>query len=96
MAHTYSRNMSLKITTEELKSQSVFDYILLMFYNLILLCPQKHFHELVKGKAILETGLDKLRGFQEVEAPRFRDNRHMRAMRLSSLQRPPTPLRNYS
>ena len=28
------------------------------------------------------TGLDRLRGFQKVEAPRFQDNRHMKAVRL--------------
>jgi len=29
------------------------------------------------------TGLDRLRGFQEAEAPRFHDNRHMKVVRLS-------------
>ena len=32
------------------------------------------------------TGLDKPRGFQEVEAPRFQDNRHMKVVRLSALR----------
>jgi len=32
------------------------------------------------------TGLDRPRGFQEVEAPRFQDNRHMKMVRLSALR----------
>jgi len=31
------------------------------------------------------TGLDRPRGFQEAEAPRFQDNRHMKVVRLSAL-----------
>ena len=31
------------------------------------------------------TGLDRPWGFQEVEAPRFQDNRHMKVVRLSAL-----------
>jgi len=31
------------------------------------------------------TGLDRPRGIQEVEAPRFKDNRHMKVARLSAL-----------
>ena len=31
------------------------------------------------------TDLDRPRGFQEVEAPRFQDNRHMKVVRLSAL-----------
>ena len=31
------------------------------------------------------TGLERPRGFQQVEAPRFQDNRHMKAVRLSAL-----------
>ena len=31
------------------------------------------------------TGLDRPRGFQEVEAPRFQDSRHMKVVRLSAL-----------
>ena len=31
------------------------------------------------------TGLDSPRGFQEVKAPRFEDNRHMKVARLSAL-----------
>jgi hypothetical protein len=31
------------------------------------------------------TGLDRLRGFQEVEAPRFKDIRHMKVVGLSAL-----------
>jgi len=32
------------------------------------------------------TGLDRPRGFQEVEVPSFQDNRHMKVVRLSSLR----------
>jgi len=32
------------------------------------------------------TGLDRPRGFQEVETPRFHDNRHMKVVRLSALR----------
>jgi len=32
------------------------------------------------------TGLDRPRGFQEVEAPRFQDNQHMKVARLSALR----------
>ena len=32
------------------------------------------------------TGLDRPRGFQEVEAPRFQDNQHMKVVRLSALR----------
>jgi hypothetical protein len=31
------------------------------------------------------TGLDRPRGFQEVEVPRFQENRHMKMVRLSAL-----------
>jgi len=31
------------------------------------------------------TGLERPRGFQEAEAPRFQDNRHMMVVRLSAL-----------
>ena len=32
------------------------------------------------------TGLDRPRGFQEVEVPRFQDSRHMKVVRLSALR----------
>jgi len=32
------------------------------------------------------TGLDRPRGFQEVEVSRFQDNRHMKVVRLSALR----------
>jgi len=35
------------------------------------------------------TGLDRPRGFQEGEAPRFQDNRHMKVVRLSALRTGP-------
>jgi len=43
------------------------------------------------------TDLDRLIRFQEVEAPRFQDNRHMKVVRLSAVRTPPPlPPRNYS
>ena len=38
-----------------------------------------------KQKSNPITGLDRPRGFQEVEAPRFQDSRHMKVVRLSAL-----------
>jgi hypothetical protein len=32
------------------------------------------------------TGMDRPRGFQEAEAPRFKDNRHMKVVGLSALR----------
>ena len=40
----------------------------------------------VKGKSNPITGLDRPREFQEVEAPRFQDSRHMKVARLSALR----------
>jgi hypothetical protein len=40
----------------------------------------------VKGKGNPITDLDRPWGFQEVEAPRFQDNRHMKVARLSALR----------
>jgi hypothetical protein len=43
------------------------------------------------------TGLDWPRGFQEVEAPRFQDNRHMKMVKVvSPTHRSPLPPRKYS
>ena len=39
-----------------------------------------------EGKAIPVTDLNRLRGFQEVEASRFQDSRHMKVVRLSALR----------
>jgi len=39
-----------------------------------------------KGKGNPITGLDKPWGFQEFEAPRFQDNRHMKMVRLSAMR----------
>jgi len=39
----------------------------------------------VRGKATPIMSLDRPRGFQEVEAPRHQDNRHMKVVRLSAL-----------
>ena len=38
-----------------------------------------------QGAAISVTGPDRPWGFQEFEAPRFRDNRHMKVVRLPAL-----------
>jgi len=40
--------------------------------------------QVVKRNTI--TGLNRPRGFQEVEAPRFQDIRHMKVVRLSALR----------
>jgi len=41
---------------------------------------------MLKKKSNPITGLDRPWGFQEVEAPRFQDNRHMKVVRLSALR----------
>jgi hypothetical protein len=38
----------------------------------------------INSKSNPITSLDRPRGFQEVEAPRFQDNRHMKVVRLSA------------
>jgi len=40
----------------------------------------------VEGEDKAITGLDRSLGFQEVEAPRFQDNRHMKVVRLPALR----------
>jgi hypothetical protein len=40
------------------------------------------------------TGLERPWGFQEFEAPKFRDSRHVKVVRLSALRRPHLPPRN--
>jgi hypothetical protein len=45
-----------------------------------------HKHILVKRYSNPITGMDRPRGFQEDEAPRFQDNRHMKVVRLSALR----------
>jgi hypothetical protein len=42
-----------------------------------------------KGKAITVQAYYRPRRFQEVEAPRFRDNQHVKEVRLSALRRLP-------
>jgi hypothetical protein len=39
-----------------------------------------------KGKSVPTTGLNRPLGLQEVEAPRFLDNWHMKVVRLSDLR----------
>jgi hypothetical protein len=46
-----------------------------------MLCIAKH-----KRRSFSATGLDRPLGFQEVEAPEFLDNLHMKVVRLSALR----------
>jgi len=46
--------------------------------------PLKMYDIRAKGKGNPITGLDRPRGSQEVEVPRFQDNRHMKMVRLSA------------
>ena len=46
---------------------------------------EKYVHVSVKQSNPI-TGLDRPWGFQEVEAPRFQDNQHMKVVRLSALR----------
>jgi hypothetical protein len=39
-----------------------------------------------RDKSNLGTGLDKPGGFQQVQSPRFQDNKHMKVVRLSALR----------
>jgi len=49
----------------------------------------------VKGKVIPAQAYCRPRGFQEVEVPRFRDNRHMKVLKdVSPEHRPPLPTGN--
>jgi hypothetical protein len=72
-------------------------WILWLISNLIIILQSdkfasEHFYQLKvfhlpqvkQGNPI--TGLDRPWGFQEVEAPRFQDSRHMKAVRLSALR----------
>ena len=58
--------------------------------NLSLVCALETefciFHAHIKRQRNPITGLDRPRGFQEVEAPSFQDNQHMRVVRLSALR----------
>jgi hypothetical protein len=77
----------------------ILDYLPLSFFFKNVVFRQLHFIQssgrnvkrillgiLVKGKSNPITGLDRPWGFQEVEAPRFLDNRYMKVVRLSSLR----------
>jgi hypothetical protein len=48
------------------------------------ICPENS--NLVKKKSYPITGLDRPLGAQEVEAPRYLSNRHMKVVRLSALR----------
>ena len=43
-------------------------------------------HKLIVGYSNPITGLDRPRGFQEVEAPRFQDSRYMKVVRFSAVR----------
>ena len=49
-------------------------------------CTKVSYYVSFKGKAIPITELDRPRGFQEVEVPRFPDNRHTKVVRLSAYE----------
>ena len=54
----------------------------------LILSPEQYWWEvqIVKKYSNPITGLDRPWGFQEVEAPRFQGNRHMKVVRLSALR----------
>jgi hypothetical protein len=58
---------------------------------LICVCVQRsqYVHDVEWTNPI--TGLDRPSGLQEVEAPRFQDNRHVEVVRISPTHRPPLP-----
>jgi hypothetical protein len=49
-------------------------------------CRTRSAVEAERGKSNPITGLGRPFGFQEVEAPRFQDNRHMKVVTLSALR----------
>jgi hypothetical protein len=51
-----------------------------------LLTSQRTLHNIHNIESSPVTGLDRPTGFQEVEAPRFQDNRHMKVVRLSAIR----------
>jgi len=48
--------------------------------------PYNYIYIYIQRQSNPITGLDRPWGFQEVEAPRFQDNRHMKAVRLSAVR----------
>ena len=69
--------------------QSVFFYLVYFSVNWLLSADVHKFCQnlgIGKGKALPVTGLYNPWGFQEVEAPRFYDSRHMKVVRLSALR----------
>jgi hypothetical protein len=58
--------------------------ILLRFHLSFRVCSSNTHNLLWQSNPI--TGLDRPWGFQEVEAPRFQDNRHIKVVRLSALR----------
>ena len=50
-----------------------------MFYSTV-------YYYILKGESNPITGMDRPWGFQEGESPRFKENRHMKVVRLSALR----------
>jgi hypothetical protein len=59
-------------------------YLAIALCFMQLWCQLSEDHKIKKSNAI--TGLDRPLGYQEVEAPRFLDSRHMKVVRLSALR----------
>jgi hypothetical protein len=81
-----------KVKSHLVMSRLVFvSHILIALFNPLLVCNVRvtHFNNIFckgKSKAILLQAWRRPRRFQEVEAPRFQDNRHMKVVRLSALR----------
>jgi hypothetical protein len=59
-------------------------YYFLMFYENTIGISMSYLHKVKLSR--YRTGLDRPLGFQEVEAPEFLDNRHVKVVRLSALR----------
>jgi len=46
-------------------------------------CSSQAVERVVKGEEIPLSSLDRSRGFQEIEAPKFQDSGHLKVVRLS-------------
>jgi hypothetical protein len=63
---------------KSLSNKPRISFIIKYTQEISLFCPMEH-------KSFPATGLDRSLRFQEVEAPEFLDNRHMKVVRLSAL-----------
>jgi len=61
-------------------------FIFIFLYYPSSFCLQWYLYFKYKSRSNPITGLDRPWGFQEVEAPRFQDNRHMKVVRMSALR----------